>query len=330
MKKELQAILLTLVISVSVAARLSVLGWLFAIGVGSVLIIGVAHFIIHFYSMNSLAIRGNLNTLKITLSHVLFLCIFLFQSDFDDSRSYSVIEYVIGIEGSFLGKIGLPMVIASLIGYIILSILIFRNAKNKKVNGKENEYMIPSLLVSIILPFILISSLYANKDLQRTKEFEKNGEYNSIKRAFKNSDKVISLNLNNQKIKKIPNDVDKLENLEILNLIDNEIIEINPSVCNCDKLRELRIGGDIKSIPDCLKTMESLKHLSIQSQHSNELLDELRDFKNIETAHFYLKSDVDFTSMTIEEGRYYNQNSKKFDKEKWKLIKEETGIKHKY
>ena len=77
--------------------------------------------------------------------------------------------------------------------------------------------------------------------------------------------------------------------------------------------------------------MKSLKHLSIQSKYANELLDELRSFKYIETAHFYLKSKkVDFSSMTEEETKKHFKNFKNFDKEKWELIKKETGIKHKY
>jgi len=356
MKKGIQSILLTLVFSIAAAARLSILGWLFAIGVGSILIIGITHFIIHFYSMNSLAIKGKMNSLKIALSHLLFLCIFLFQSDFDDSRSYFVIEHVFGIENSFLGDIGFPIVIVSSIGYIILSIIIIRNAKKEKIKGKKIKYIIPSVLISISLPFILISGLYAGKDLQQTKALEETGEYNSINRALKKPNSVTSLQINpfltslssfpteiltlsklkvidfnEQKITRIPDDINKLENLEILNLLDNNIKEINPSICNCNKLIELRIGGDIKSIPDCLKTMKSLKHLSIQSKHSNELLDELRSFKNIKTAHFYLKSEkVDFSSMTEEETKKHFKSSKKFDNEKWGRIKSETGIKHKY
>jgi hypothetical protein len=89
MKKWLQALLLVLAFAIAAAARLSMLGWLFIIGVGSIVIIGIAHFIIHFYSMNYLATNARKNIPLIILSHVLFLCIFLFQTDFDDSRSYS-------------------------------------------------------------------------------------------------------------------------------------------------------------------------------------------------------------------------------------------------
>lgn len=355
MNKTLQTILLTLVVSIGIGSRLSILGWLFIIGIGSSLIFGISHFIIHFYSMNYLSTNGKKNFIKIAFSHFFFLCIFLFQFDADDSRGYSVFENISGIENDFLNDFGFQIVGISIIAYIVIGLIIVKGAKKNKIKGENIKYILPAIITSIILPFLFINGLYANKDLLRTKELESKGEFNSVNRALKNPDnvRVLKINsyqtrfknfpldilklpnvkvieLNEQNISHIPDDINKLESLEVLNLIDNELIEINPAICNCSKLTELRVGGEIKSIPDCLKTMNSLKHLSIQSKYSNELLDELRYFENIETAHFYLKSDVDFSSMTIEEGQEYNKNSKKFDKEKWELIKKETGIKHKY
>ena len=355
MNKTLQTILLTIIVSIGIGARLSILGWLFILGLGSAFLFGISHFIIHFYSMNYLTTKGNKNVLKIALSHLFFLCIFLFQLDADDSRGLSVLENITGIKNEIINEYGFQIVGFSILAYIVVSIIIIKGAKKNKIKSDVTNYFLISMFTSIILLFLFIYGLNENKDLQRMKELETTGEFNSIKRALKSPEKVKYLNiiphktilkefpidiiklpyvkiidLNNQKISHIPDDIKKLENLEVLNLIDNELKEINPAICNCSKLTELRVGGDIKSIPDCLKTMKSLKHLSIQSKYSNELLDELRYFENIETAHFYLKSDVDFSSMTIEEGQEYNRNSKKFDKEKWELIKKDTGIKHKY
>ncbi|TNE72281.1 leucine-rich repeat domain-containing protein [bacterium] len=356
MNKTTQTILLTLVVSIGIGARLSILGWLFFVGIGSALFFGIGHLIVHFYSMNYLAKSENKSSLLIILSHLSFLGIFLFQSDFDDSRSYSVLGHTFGVESEILNSIGFPIVGVSIISFIFISFIIVKKAKRNKVSGNNVKFLIPSIIASLILPFVFINIFYANKDLQRTKELETTGEFNSIKRALKNSESVeiIKINpyqtrltsfpleimelsnvkiidLNGQQISTIPEGLDKLASLEILNLLDNNITEIPVSICACKNLKELRIGGDIKELPDCLKTMTSLKHLSIQSPYSNELLDELREFENIETAHFYLKSDdVDFSSMTDEETKEYFKNSKKFDKEKWEQIKKETGIKHKY
>lgn len=356
MNKTTQTILLTLVVSIGIGARLSILGWLFFLGIGSALIFGISHLIVHFYSMNYLAKSENKSSLLSILSHLSFLGIFLFQTDFDDSRSYSVLGHTFGVESEILNSIGFPIVGVSIISFIVISFVIVKKAKRNKVSGNNVKYIIPSIIVSLILPYVFINVLYANKDLQRTKELETTGEFNTISRALKNPESVeiIKINpyqtrltsfpleimelpnvqiidLNEQQISTIPDGLNKLESLEVLNLLDNNISEIPVSICDCKNLKELRIGGEIQRFPDCLKTMTSLKHLSIQSPYSNELLDELREFENIETAHFYLKSDdVDFSLMTDQETEEYFKNSKKFDKEKWEQIKKETGIKHKY
>ncbi|NQY06455.1 MAG: leucine-rich repeat domain-containing protein [Flavobacteriaceae bacterium] len=347
---------MTLVVSIGIGARLSILGWLFFLGIGSALLFGISHLIVQFYSMNYLAKNENKSSLLIILSHLSFLGIFLFQSDFDDSRSYSVLGHTFGVESEILNSIGFPIVGILIISFIIISFIIVKKARRNKVSGNNVKYIVPSVFASLILPLIFINVLYANKDLQRTKELETTGEFNSINRALKNSEsaEIIKINpyqtritsfpleimelpnvkiidLNGQQISTIPDGLNKLESLEVLNLLDNNIAEIPKSICDCENLKELRIGGEIQRFPDCLKTMKNLKHLSIQSPYSNELLDDLREFENIETAHFYLKSDdVDFSLMTDEETKENFKNSKKFDKEKWEEIKKETGLKHKY
>ncbi|WP_305982172.1 hypothetical protein [Roseivirga thermotolerans] len=60
----------------------------------------------------------------------------------------------------------------------------------------------------------------------------------------------------------------------------------------------------------------------------NELLDELRDFQNLETAHFYLYTDWEAWEKMSDEERA--NNSRPLDKEKLNMIRKETGIKHKY
>lgn len=356
MKKSTQTILLTLVVSIGIGARLSVLGWLFFFGIGSALIFGISHLIVHFYSMNYLTKSEEKGTFLIVLSHLSFLGIYLFQSDFDDSRSYSVLGHIFGFRSEVINSIGFPIFGVSIISFIIISFIIVKKAKRNKISGSNMKYIIPAIIACLILPFVFINVLYANKDLHRTKELEKTGVFNSINRALKNPESVetIKINsyqtrltsfpleimelsnvkiidLNKQRISIIPDGLNKLKSLEVLNLLDNNISEIPVSICDCKSLKELRIGGEIKKLPYCLKTMKSLKHLSIQSPYSNELLDELKEFENIETAHFYLKSDnVDFSSMTDEEIKEYFKNSKKFNEEKWEQITNKTGIKHKY
>lgn len=335
MNKKTQTILLTLVVSIGIGARLSNLGWLFFLGIGSALIFGIIHLIVHFYSMNYLAKGENKSSLLIVLSHLSFLGIFLFQSDFDDSKSYSVLGHAFGIESGIINNIGFPIVGVSIIAFIVISFIIVRKAKRNNVPGNNVKFMIPSIITSLILPLVFVNIIYANKDLQRTKELEKTGEFNSINRASKNPElvKIIKINpyqtrlknfpleimelpnvkiidLNGQQISTIPDDIYKIESLEVLNLLDNNISEIPKSICDCKNLKELRIGGHIEKFPECLKKMKGLKHLSIQSNTVNDLMDELREFEYLETSHFYLKDGI-------------------FDNEKLSEIRNETGIKHK-
>ena len=356
MDKRIQALLLVVIFSFAASARLEVLGWLMLFGFGSVVFFGLIHFVIHFYCMNSLAIRNSKNIVRILISHLLFASILLFQMDFDDSRSYSVLGNFFGFQSEFLERNGYSIVGFSLLLYTIQSVLMIRNIKKNRIKGANNKLMLISALLAFILPNVYAAAGFKYDEHQQNVELEGTGEYNSISRALKNRELVETLtidsyyesltefpseilelvalnhlNLKGHQIESIPDDISRLRNLQTINLLDNNLQAINPSICDCENLVELRVGGNIPEIPECLKKMSTLKHLSFQSTQANELLDELLEFKNIETAHFYLKTrDVDFNSMTDEETKEYFKNSPKFDTDKWREISEETGIKHKY
>jgi len=333
MKKIIQTLLLVLTVSIAVAARLSILGWLGFMGIGSALILGIGHFYIHFYSMNSLSVRSKTNIFKILLSHFLFLNLFFFQSDADDSRSYLVFEYVFGKEDTGLTAFSNAILFASFLLYIGVAIWIIAGAKKERLAGSNHTLLIPSIIITLFLPFVLIRAFTANQERQYERKQESTGEYSEIKRAIRHKEKVrilrinsyefsystfpkeimelenlVELYLNEQKIKSIPDDIGKLKNLEILDLVDNDINEINPSICNCRKLKDLRIGGTaIQTLPGCLTSLDSLHNLTIQSNTVNDLMDELRKFKTLKTAHFYTKGIL-------------------FDREKWWKLSKELGI----
>lgn len=337
MKKQIQTTLIILVISFGTAARLSIMGWFFFIGIGTIMIFGITHFVIHFYSMNYLSVANRRTIFLVILSHLFFISLFLFQTDADDSRGYSVIGYIFDFKSKFLLERSIELFIVGLVGYMVTNYQIIVKARKDRTTGNNLMYAFISIFVSLFLPLVLISGLESYRRHQETKSYEQSGEFHSITRALKNPDKVriikinpyettltefpieiirlpnlTEIDLTDQMIKSIPDNIGELNSLQILNLKGNKIDTINPAICDCKSLRELRIGGDnIQTFPDCLKQMKSLKHLSVQSNTVNELMDELRDFKNIETAHFYLKSGV-------------------LDKEKWKIITKETGIEHSY
>ncbi len=356
MDKRIQALLLVLIFSFAASARLEVLGWLMFFGFGSVILFGLIHFVIHFYCMNNLATSNSKNTIQIIISHLLFASILLFQMDFDDSRSYSVLGNFFGFQSEFLERNGYSIVGIALLLYIIQSILMIRNIKKNRIKGANNKLLLLSIFSALILPNVFAAASFKLDEHQQTFELEETGEYNSISRALKTPELVETLtvnsyyesltefpseilqltglkhlNLKGHQINSIPDDISRLRNLQTINLLDNNLQAINPSICDCENLIELRVGGDIPQFPDCLKKMKTLKHLSFQSSYVNELLDELREFENIETAHFYLKtSPVDFSNMNEEETAEHFRTSRKFDVEKWREIQKETGIEHKY
>lgn len=91
--------------------------------------------------------------------------------------------------------------------------------------------------------------------------------------------------------------------------------------------RELSVGGYIREIPACLKKMESLRHLSLQSPHVNELMEELHEFENIETVDFSMRRDkVRTDTMSRDELRRYLAEEPRFRYLKWHRILRETGL----
>lgn len=336
MHKSLQTILLILVVSLGIASRMSILGWLFVIGLGTTLLFGISHLLVHNFAQSGLAEKRPVNLLLIILSHLFFLSIFLFQIDADDSKSYSVIGFITNNEKDAYTENGLSIVFISIIAYIVLAVIIIIKARREKQIRFLPLTFLFSLVSSILIGFLFLKFIYANKNNRESKMLEQTGEFNSIKSALKNPEKAVYLRINpydnhiseippalfqlpelkeidltDQGISTIPAEISKAKRLEVLNLTGNNIKEIPGAICNCEKLRELRIGGDISTFPSCLKTMKSLKHLTVQSNTVNELMDELLEFKHLETAHFYLKDGI--------------INSKKLDS-----IYAVTGINHKY
>lgn len=356
MAKRIQALLLILIFSICASARLAILGWLMISGVGSVIFFGLIHFIIHFYSMNNLAIKSAGNILGIITSHILFASIILFQMDFDDSRGYSVLGNFFGFKSHFLERHGYSFVGIALLLYIIHTVVMVRKIRRERIKGHNLKILVPSILLALLLPNVVVFAQYEIEESKKTAVLEASGEFNSLKRAVQNPEKVETLSIDSygdpfaefprglfelanlkhlilkgHDIESIPDGIASLKNLETLNLLDNRLQAINPSICDCQNLIELRVGGKIQSIPDCLKKMRSLRHLSFQSTYTNELLDELREFENLETAHFYLYTDWDaYYARSDQERAEYSRNSIPFDKKKWDRIKEETGIEHKY
>ena len=130
MKTGIQITLIILTLLIAIVARFATIGWLYFLGILSIPILAIPHFIVHKKSMDYLSKKGQRNILKILGSHFLFLCLFFFQHEFSDSpRSYSVLETAFGIKNEFLHNNGFIIWLISLIAYIFLSIKIRKSAK---------------------------------------------------------------------------------------------------------------------------------------------------------------------------------------------------------
>ncbi|WP_069835746.1 leucine-rich repeat domain-containing protein [Roseivirga misakiensis] len=306
--------------------------------------------------MNNLAEKSPKNILRILISNLLFTSIFLFQVDFDDSRSYSVIGNFLGFQSEFLERYGYNVVGIALLLYLTNAVFMVRIVRKDRIKGANYALLILSILFALVLPNVYALTSFRINERQEISRLEDKGIFNALEdvlRSAKQTDRLTinpyykpltefpsellkldhlkSLNLKGHEITAIPNDISLLMNLESLNLLDNKLEAINPSICDCQNLVELRVGGKIQTIPECLKKMKTLKHLSFQSSHANELIEELREFKNLETAHFYLYRDWNaYNAMTEEEKDEFSKNSTPFDRVKWNQLIEETGIEHKY
>src|SRR5688572_25297059 len=186
MKKELQAILLTLAFSIGAASRLLILGWLYLIGVGSVLFFGLIHFAIHSYALNYLSVPSRKSVILILLSHGFFLSLFLFQTDFDDSRSYLILSYVFDFSSKTVETQSNLLLGMGLLCYLAVGFVIIRGARNSRITGNRFNYIVSSFSISMFLPFVFISLFHSNKELNKVEALEQIGEFNSIERALKN------------------------------------------------------------------------------------------------------------------------------------------------
>jgi Leucine-rich repeat (LRR) protein len=87
-----------------------------------------------------------------------------------------------------------------------------------------------------------------------------------------------------ERIKKLPDALGKLEQLEVLDLARNGLTAIPPQVATLKNLRVLRLEyNDIRAIPDFVGMLDKLKELSLQSNgkdlHLPDSLARLKDLR---------------------------------------------------
>lgn len=195
MKKSIQTILIILILSLGASIRLGVSGWLFIVGLVSIILLFSAHLFVHFYSMNHIARKEKGTNALVFLSHLSFLGLLVFQTDFDDSRSYSAVGHFLNINSDFLVKQSTSLLISSFTIYLLTSFLIIRKSRkveSKKGNLKLLLIAIPSSLVfswSITAFPIMINHTIETKQYndENYPELQSNKLDSVMKNTFPNS-----------------------------------------------------------------------------------------------------------------------------------------------
>jgi Leucine-rich repeat (LRR) protein len=100
---------------------------------------------------------------------------------------------------------------------------------------------------------------------------EREGYYENLELASKNAEKVIHLNLYDQKISVFPEQIFKMYNLKILDLSHNNLTYIPGRIKELKNLQELYINHNkIEDLPASLAEMNTIWKLYIQANPLNE------------------------------------------------------------
>jgi len=161
MPKYLQIPLLFIVLCLGFAARLSILGWLFIFGFASMAIFGGIHLFVHHYARNFLTTKPAKSIPLILISHLLFLNLFLFQSDQGDGSKYVAIEMIFGRDFLFgIADYSSNILWASMVLYLYVSVTIILFARRfQPIDGKKvivRAAMAVGILFVLLLMFLFI------------------------------------------------------------------------------------------------------------------------------------------------------------------------------
>ena len=299
MPKRLQILLLAMVLAIGIGARSLAIGWLIPIFGATVLVFGFTHLFLHLSYLAFFQTSSPRKWWLWFLSHGFFLSIFILQMDFDDSQAYSPLGIIFGIEDSWLIEWGYHLSGLAILGYIIIQIILYLENKKMGRQASESTFIVPTLILTIIFLLVFIQGTKGIHSRQERRALEQEGTYQSVRRALQQPElvlhlkrkeslfksrklpmeigqltKVQTIQWTNQNLRTIPDEIGQLKQLEELNVLDNNIQKIPDAICQCTSLRILRVGGELTSLPNCLKDMRSLRHLSIQRNAANELLDE--------------------------------------------------------
>lgn len=114
----------------------------------------------------------------------------------------------------------------------------------------------------LVFVFFLFGSLQTYAQLLDSLSFDTAYIYTSLAEALKNPDEVYRLALRKGKLKKIPEDVFKLKNLNELDLGKNGLKEIGPEIAGLPYLQILNVErNNLENLPKEIGELKNLKKL---------------------------------------------------------------------
>jgi Leucine-rich repeat (LRR) protein len=153
-------------------------------------------------------------------------------------------------------------------------------------------------------------------------------EFNSIREANKNPDKVTRLNLSNETGNLESIDWKKFRNLEYLSLKDLHLKKIPEGIISLPKLKILDVSGnDFKVLPSDFTKLTKLEELFLNDEKNIDIsgnIDLLSKMKNLKVLHIendrLKKLPPNFWKLNYLESVYLNDNQlKEFDFPKEKI-----------
>jgi len=107
-------------------------------------------------------------------------------------------------------------------------------------------------------------------------------EYNNLKEALANPDKVYKLNLHKKKLTKFPADILKLVNLNQLNLSNNKITKFPSEISQLAYLQNLNMANNkLSAIPPEVGLLKNLQILTLNRNDIQSLPPEMGNLYNL-------------------------------------------------
>lgn len=156
--------------------------------------------------------------------------------------------------------------------------------------------------IKLILFVILIAlcDFNGNAQLLDSLELAHADECTDLDSALKNPDKIIKLVLRKQHLKKFPEQIYKLKNLQYLDISKNNIKEIPEGIGALTQLQYLTCSKNgLERIPADIGQLKNLKYLNLNQNELVLLPPQIGDLESLEIADLW-SNNLDELPSTIE------------------------------